>query len=61
MTREEMQKVEDILFARMYDQREAARTALEIRRELRVHVDASRPGYAGGAGGAYASRIQKKG
>lgn len=52
MTREEMRKVENIIYRHMEDQREAARTVLQIRQELHVGEDASRPGYAGSGGGA---------
>lgn len=56
MTREEMRKVEDVLYTRMHDQHEAARMALEIRRAVGVQMDASRPGHGGSAGGAYVER-----
>ena len=52
MTREEMWKVENIIYRHMEDQREAARTVLDIRQALHVSEDASRPGYAGSGGGA---------
>lgn len=51
MTREELRKVEDIIFRHMDDRQEAARTVLSIRQELKMGEDASRPGYAGSGGG----------
>lgn len=57
MTREELKKVEDIIYRYVYDQRQAARAVLSVRQELKVGVDASRPGYAGSGGGmAYVSQ-----
>ncbi len=57
MTREEMRKIENIIYRHMEDQREAARTVLQLRKELHVETDASRPGYAGSGGGtAYVTR-----
>lgn len=53
MTREEMRKVENIIYRHMEDPREAARCVVRIRQELHVGEDASRPGYAGSGGGAY--------
>lgn len=59
MTQEEMRKVEDVIFRRMDDKREAARTVLCIRQELKVSSAASRPGYAGSFGGAaYVSKLK---
>ena len=52
MTRDEMSKVENIVFAHMENQSKAARCVIEIRRALGMREDASRPGYAGSAGGA---------
>lgn len=53
MTREEMRKVENVIYRYMDDQRAAARAVLEIRQQLRVSDDASRPGYKGSGGGAF--------
>ena len=53
MTREEMRKVENIIYRHMEDPREATRCVIHIRQELHVGEDASRPGYAGSGGGAY--------
>lgn len=43
MTREELQKIEDIIFRHMHDKGEAARTVLEIRQTVGRRMDASRP------------------
>ena len=59
MTREEMRKVENIIYRHMADQREATRCVIQIRQELHVGEDASRPGYAGSGGGeAYVQEYQ---
>lgn len=52
MTREEMQKIEDVIFQQMQDKSAAARCVIEIRRAVGVSEGASRPGYAGSSGGA---------
>ena len=52
MTVEEMQKIEEVVFQHMEDQREAARCVMEIRRAVGIQMGASRPGYTGSSGGA---------